>query len=137
MPIFPEKFAENSRALRSTRAENGKRKESKRRSRAPADRRRRRRKATMGGHDGKFCANCGTTSTPKWRKDRTNNDTILCNACGLKKKRHGREKTEGETEAVHARGEEGEETGRTTTIQEDACREGVAQGGGSEIQEDG
>ena len=74
MPIFPEKFAENSRALRSTRAENGKRKESK---------------------------------------------------------------TEGETEAVHARGEEGEETGRTTTIQEDACREGVAQGGGSEIQEDG
>ena len=47
------------------------------------------------------------------------------------------EATEGETEAVHARGEEGEETGRTTTIQEDACREGVAQGGGSEIQEDG
>ena len=39
-----------------------------------------------------LCANCGTTSTPKWRKDRTNNDTILCNACGLKKKRHGREK---------------------------------------------
>ena len=46
---------------------------------------------TYANHDGKFCANCGTTSTPLWRKDRTNNDTILCNACGIYKKNHGRE----------------------------------------------
>ena len=47
---------------------------------------------TYANHDGKFCANCGTTSTPLWRKDRTNNDTILCNACGIYKKNHGRER---------------------------------------------
>ena len=46
----------------------------------------------MGGHNSKSCANCGTTSTPVWRKDRTNNNAILCNACGKYKKKHGRER---------------------------------------------
>ena len=47
---------------------------------------------TYANHDGKVCANCGTTSTPLWRKDRTANDAILCNACGIYKKNHGKER---------------------------------------------
>lgn len=31
---------------------------------------------------GKVCENCGTTSTPLWRKDRTCN-MMMCNACGI------------------------------------------------------
>ena len=35
------------------------------------------------------CANCGTTSTPLWRKDRPTG-LIMCNACGIYLKTHGR-----------------------------------------------
>jgi len=45
---------------------------------------------TYPNEDGKFCTNCATTSTPLWRKDRTNNDALLCNACGIYLKNHGK-----------------------------------------------
>ena len=43
------------------------------------------------GHEpqAKACYNCGTTSTPLWRKDKTLN-IIMCNACGIYYKNHGR-----------------------------------------------
>lgn len=41
------------------------------------------------GDDIKQCENCGTTSTPLWRKDRHIN-MLLCNACGIYYKNHGR-----------------------------------------------
>jgi len=37
----------------------------------------------------KVCYNCGTMSTPLWRKDR-NLNIIMCNACGIYFKNHGR-----------------------------------------------
>jgi transcription elongation factor Elf1 len=37
----------------------------------------------------KVCFNCGTTSTPLWRKDKSL-DIIMCNACGIYFKNHGR-----------------------------------------------
>jgi transcription elongation factor Elf1 len=37
----------------------------------------------------KICYNCGTMSTPLWRKDR-NLNIIMCNACGIYFKNHGR-----------------------------------------------
>lgn len=44
------------------------------------------RKSSAGG---KVCENCGTTSTPLWRKDRQAN-MLMCNACGIYYKHHGR-----------------------------------------------
>ncbi|CAL8462643.1 g2176 [Coccomyxa elongata] len=38
---------------------------------------------------GTICANCQTTSTPLWRKDRPSG-LIMCNACGIYLKTHGR-----------------------------------------------
>ena len=35
------------------------------------------------------CAHCGTSNTPLWRKDR-NTGLIMCNACGIYLKTHGR-----------------------------------------------
>ncbi|GLC41051.1 hypothetical protein PLESTB_000948700 [Pleodorina starrii] len=35
-----------------------------------------------------LCANCGTTQTPLWRKDRETGETV-CNACGIYKQTHG------------------------------------------------
>ena len=43
--------------------------------------------ASLDG-SGTACANCGTTSTPLWRKDRTTG-LSLCNACGIYLKTHG------------------------------------------------
>ncbi|TPX44127.1 hypothetical protein SeMB42_g02802 [Synchytrium endobioticum] len=37
-----------------------------------------------------MCSNCETTSTPFWR--RSSNDELLCNACGLYLKLHGRQR---------------------------------------------
>lgn len=37
----------------------------------------------------KLCYNCGTTSTPLWRKDRATG-IMMCNACGIYYKNHGR-----------------------------------------------
>ena len=37
----------------------------------------------------KQCENCGTTSTPLWRKDRHIN-MLMCNACGIYYKNHGK-----------------------------------------------
>lgn len=35
------------------------------------------------------CANCQTTYTPLWRKDRSTG-LVMCNACGIYFKNHGR-----------------------------------------------
>ena len=37
----------------------------------------------------KFCTNCGSTSTPSWRRC-PNGKNLLCNACGLYQKLHNR-----------------------------------------------
>ncbi|KAG1673568.1 hypothetical protein FOA52_003868 [Chlamydomonas sp. UWO 241] len=41
-----------------------------------------------GGGGSTACANCGTTKTPLWRKDRETGVT-MCNACGIYKQTHG------------------------------------------------
>lgn len=47
------------------------------------------------GHGGskpsQACFNCGTTSTPLWRKERETGH-MYCNACGIYKKTHGVER---------------------------------------------
>ncbi|PWN44907.1 glucocorticoid receptor-like (DNA-binding domain), partial [Ceraceosorus guamensis] len=40
----------------------------------------------IGIHAGASCANCGTSTTPLWRKDP--DGRIICNACGLYYKLH-------------------------------------------------
>lgn len=45
--------------------------------------------AAVDDQNMKICFNCGTTSTPLWRKDKTL-DIIMCNACGIYFKNHGR-----------------------------------------------
>ena len=44
----------------------------------------------------KFCLHCGTGSTPLWRNDADGNKT-LCNACGIKWKRHAKNNKTHET----------------------------------------
>lgn len=45
--------------------------------------------AAVDDENAKVCFNCGTTSTPLWRKDKTL-DIIMCNACGIYFKNHGK-----------------------------------------------
>lgn len=45
--------------------------------------------ATINRRVQNICANCRTTNTPLWRRDRAHN-TILCNACGIYLKHHGK-----------------------------------------------
>jgi hypothetical protein len=40
------------------------------------------------GKPGQTCANCGTNTTPLWRKDRESG-LMMCNACGIYLKTHG------------------------------------------------
>lgn len=47
------------------------------------------RRASGAMASAKVCENCGTTSTPLWRKDRVAN-MMMCNACGIYFKNHGR-----------------------------------------------
>ncbi|KAI5187547.1 hypothetical protein NEHOM01_2262 [Nematocida homosporus] len=52
----------------------------------------------------RVCTNCGTTSTPSWRRS-TNNKMLLCNACGLYQKLHGTDRpysitVDGKTKAI-------------------------------------
>ncbi|KAL6122510.1 asd-4 [Nucleospora cyclopteri] len=52
----------------------------------------------------RICSNCNTTSTPSWRRGGSDK-TLLCNACGLYLKLHGRHRpfsvtAEGKTKAV-------------------------------------
>jgi transcription elongation factor Elf1 len=44
-----------------------------------------------GGKPSQACFNCGTTSTPLWRKERETGH-MYCNACGIYKKTHGVER---------------------------------------------
>ena len=44
--------------------------------------------AAAGGRPGVICANCATSSTPLWRKDRITG-LVMCNACGIYLKTHG------------------------------------------------
>lgn len=47
--------------------------------------------SSSSSSDGKtVCQNCGTTTTPLWRRDE--NGQVLCNACGLFLKLHGRKR---------------------------------------------
>ncbi|KAI5171902.1 hypothetical protein NEFER03_1167 [Nematocida sp. LUAm3] len=59
----------------------------------------------------RICTNCGTTSTPSWRRS-TNNKMLLCNACGLYQKLHGSDRPfsvtpDGKTKAVKSAMEKG------------------------------
>lgn len=45
--------------------------------------------ASVDDQHAKMCFNCGTTSTPLWRKDKAL-DIIMCNACGIYFKNHGK-----------------------------------------------
>lgn len=52
----------------------------------------------------RVCTNCGTTTTPSWRRS-TNNKMLLCNACGLYQKLHGSDRPfsvtpDGKTKAI-------------------------------------
>ena len=45
--------------------------------------------AAVASQNGKKCSNCGATSTPSWRRCPAGKN-LLCNACGLYQKLHGR-----------------------------------------------
>ncbi|KAH9386016.1 uncharacterized protein NEMAJ01_0912 [Nematocida major] len=52
----------------------------------------------------RVCTNCGTTTTPAWRRS-TNNKILLCNACGLYQRLHGSDRPfsvmpDGKTKAI-------------------------------------
>lgn len=52
----------------------------------------------------RVCTNCGTTTTPAWRRS-TSNKILLCNACGLYQRLHGSDRPysvtpEGKTKAI-------------------------------------
>ncbi|GAA5924200.1 hypothetical protein JCM10213_004519 [Rhodosporidiobolus nylandii] len=55
----------------------------------PGNGQRRQQKEEAGeGHEGPICSHCGSITTPLWR--RGPEDELLCNACGLYLKLHGR-----------------------------------------------
>ncbi|OAG30448.1 hypothetical protein NEDG_01990 [Nematocida displodere] len=59
----------------------------------------------------RVCTNCGTTTTPSWRRS-TNNKMLLCNACGLYQKLHGSDRPfsvtpDGKTKAIKTNIERG------------------------------
>lgn len=59
----------------------------------------------------RVCTNCGTTTTPSWRRS-TNNKMLLCNACGLYQKLHGSDRPfsitpDGKTKAIKTAIEKG------------------------------
>ncbi|KAI5188381.1 hypothetical protein NECID01_0012 [Nematocida sp. AWRm77] len=59
----------------------------------------------------RVCTNCGTTTTPSWRRS-TNNKMLLCNACGLYQKLHGSDRPfsitpDGKTKAIKTSIEKG------------------------------
>jgi len=56
--------------------------------------------AAAASRMGQTCENCGTTQTPLWRKDRETG-VMLCNACGIYLKTHGRNRPLGTSRHRH------------------------------------
>ncbi|GAA5887347.1 hypothetical protein JCM6882_002499 [Rhodosporidiobolus microsporus] len=76
-------------AAAATAAAGGKKNRNPHSTQLPGNGQRRQQKEEAGeGHDGPICSHCGSITTPLWR--RGPDDELLCNACGLYLKLHGK-----------------------------------------------
>lgn len=69
---------------------------------------------------GQVCENCGTTQTPLWRKDKETG-MILCNACGIYLKTHGRHRPSGTSRHRHL-------AGTSTALEEKSAKKARSSG---------